>query len=137
MWPFNRQPGPSPRIQTLGGMVAYSLTNEATRSGWEREGEDLVNKALGVTVPQRVWRDGITVRGKIIPLPDDDDEAVSHAARAWREWDNECRRAEAMVSFVDAFEQIVAQAGEAGTAETVKQGSVHEHAVGNADAPKG
>ena len=27
-------------------------------------------------------------------------------------------------------------AGEAGTAETVKQGSVHEHAVGNADAPK-
>jgi hypothetical protein len=30
----------------------------------------------------------------------------------------------------------LAQAGEAGTAETVKQGSVHEHAVGNADAPK-
>ena len=30
-----------------------------------------------------------------------------------------------------------AQAGEAGTAETVKQGSVHEHAVGSADAPKG
>jgi hypothetical protein len=30
-----------------------------------------------------------------------------------------------------------AQAGEAGTAETVKQGSVHERAVGNADAPKG
>ena len=31
----------------------------------------------------------------------------------------------------------IAQAGEAGTAETVKQGSVHEHAVGSADAPKG
>jgi hypothetical protein len=31
---------------------------------------------------------------------------------------------------------LVAQAGEAGTAETVEQGSVHEHAVGNADAPK-
>ena len=29
----------------------------------------------------------------------------------------------------------LAQAGEAGTAETVEQGSVHEHAVGEADAP--
>jgi hypothetical protein len=29
-----------------------------------------------------------------------------------------------------------AQAGEAGTAETTQIGSVHEHAVGNADAPK-
>jgi hypothetical protein len=33
--------------------------------------------------------------------------------------------------------EAAAQAGEAGTAETVKQGSVHEHAVGEADAPKG
>ena len=31
---------------------------------------------------------------------------------------------------------MTAQAGEAGTAETVKQGSVHEHAVANGDAPK-
>ena len=38
-----------------------------------------------------------------------------------------------------AYGQVLnrrAQAGEAGTAETVKQGSVHEHAVGSADAPK-
>jgi hypothetical protein len=31
---------------------------------------------------------------------------------------------------------FIAQAGEAGTAETVQQGSVHEHAVRAADAPK-
>lgn len=30
-----------------------------------------------------------------------------------------------------------AQAGEAGTATTAKTGVVHEHAIGNADAPKG
>jgi hypothetical protein len=33
--------------------------------------------------------------------------------------------------------RAAAQAGEAGTAETVKQGSVNEHAVGEPDAPKG
>jgi hypothetical protein len=31
---------------------------------------------------------------------------------------------------------LIAQAGEAGTAETTQIGSVHEQAVGNADAPK-
>ena len=122
---FGRKAEPAPRIQTLGEMVAYSLVSEATRAGWKRSGKELSNKVLGVLIPEYVWRDGITVRGKPVPLGSDDVGRIERAVRDWRAWDNECRRAEAMVSFVDAFERA-ASGIEARRAATTKIGAVHE-----------
>lgn len=41
-----------------------------------------------------------------------------------------------IVGYGRLVDDRLAQAGEAGTAETTQIGSVHEHAVGNADAPR-
>ena len=40
-----------------------------------------------------------------------------------------------MGELLAAYQRVKAQAGEAGTAETAKTGSVHEHAVPEGDAP--
>jgi hypothetical protein len=128
------------RIQTLGEMVAYSLTSEATRTSWQRENGALVNSVLGITVPEYVFRDGITVRNRRIPLENNDEGVITSAARAWRKWDDECCRADAMVAFADAFEQFAASAIEARSGETTKIGSTEGESAtrqGDAQPPSG
>jgi hypothetical protein len=135
---FSRKPAPEPRIQSLAEMIVYALTNETTRGGWVWADNCIANERLGIglSVPYRradrihlaIGRDG-----NAIPFTYRDQEKIARAISSWADWSDECRRTEAMLDFVEAFERVAAQAGEAGTAETTEIGSAEgEHAV-----PKG
>jgi hypothetical protein len=137
MWPFSRRTAaPPPRIQTLAEMISYALGNETLRAGWKLSKNELklAHSGLGIALTYRYPRQWdvyqITGRnGAVIPFGDQDRARISAASRRWREWDDERIRTEGLLNFVDAFEKVAAQAGEAGTAGTTQIGPVHEHAV--------
>jgi len=82
------------------------------------------------------WGDTRTEKQKILPWRGDEDTASSLCAKlnsAHAEYER--RTKAASVWYKARKEEIFASAGEAGTAETVQQGSVHEHAApGGGDA---
>jgi hypothetical protein len=66
----------------------------------------LANTQLRAVVLSTFWKTELTVRDRDVPLEPRDRRAIAAAADAWRAWDDEGSRAEAMVDFVDAFERI-------------------------------
>src|SRR5689334_18114395 len=113
MWPFSKRvEKPEPKMQTLGEMIAFSLKNEATRTTWKAANSEkhLVSKDLGITLDCRWHRStycyGVKrANGHEVPLPEKDKNLISEGIRSWREWDDERKRANALVSFVERFER--------------------------------
>lgn len=102
---FKRKETPK-KIQSLSEMIAYSLTNENTRSLWSPYGLDLVSEKLNTKIPSSIYFDRfIIVNGKHIKIDSSECRVLDKARANWRDWYNNIHKQAAMIDFVDAFER--------------------------------